>query len=63
MESAGVQSMAACLVIRLIASFGAGKGSDPPPLPHPARRDDLAGEHSLSLWQETWAVINICISS
>lgn len=63
MESAGVQSTAACLVIRLIASFGTGKGSDPPPLPHPTRRDDLVRERSLSLWQETWAVINVCISS
>lgn len=63
MESAGVQSTAACLMIRLIASFGTGKGSDPPPLPHPTRRDDSVGEHTLSLWQETWAVINVCISS
>lgn len=45
--------MAACLVIRLIASFGTGKGSEPPPRSHPTRRDDLVGEHSLSLWQET----------
>lgn len=62
MESAGVQSMAACLVIRWIASFGTGKGPEPPPPTHPTRRDDLVGEHSLSLWQETRAVINVCIS-
>lgn len=30
--------MAACLVMRLTASFGTGLGSHPPPLPHPARR-------------------------
>lgn len=41
MESAGVWILAACLVMRLAAGFGALKGSDPP---HPqTRRDDLAG--------------------
>jgi len=54
--------MAACLVIKLIANSGPGKGSDPP-LPRPARRGDSAGEHSLSLWPEIWVVISVCISS
>lgn len=59
MESAGVQSIAVCLMISLIAGLGTGKRSDP--LPHAAMRDDLFGKHSLSSWPQTWAVISVCI--
>lgn len=42
MESAGVQSIAVCLMISLITGLVTGKGSDPP-LPLAAMRDDLFG--------------------
>lgn len=58
MESAGVQSIAVCLMISLIAGR-TGKRSDP--LPHEAMRDDSFGKHSLSSWPQTWAVISVCI--
>lgn len=61
MESAGVQSIALCLMISLIAGLGTGKGSDPP-VPHAAMRDDLFGKHSLSPWPQMWAVISVCIA-
>lgn len=58
MESAGVQSIAVCLMVSLIAGLGTGKGPDPL-LPHAAMRDDLFGKHSLSPWSQSWAVISV----
>lgn len=60
MESAGVQSIAVCLMIGLMAALGTGKGPDPP-LPLAAMRDSLFGKHSLSPWPQMWAAISVFI--